>query len=78
MKSDDGSVLYIGDRMVVSNDGRHAPIEAFGEIPLKAGLQPLTILFFEDKSGQELEVSYEGPGIKKQIIPRDILYSSKE
>jgi predicted alpha-1,2-mannosidase len=78
LNSDDGSVLFIGDKMIVSNDGRHAPIESFGEVPLKAGFQPITVLFFEDKNGQELEISYEGPGIDKQIIPPNILYYSKE
>ena len=77
-KSDDGSVLYVGDRLVVANDGRHAPMVSSGAVALRAGLHSVKVLFFEDKSGQELEVEYEGPGVKKQIVPADILYYTKK
>lgn len=74
LRSDDGSIIYVGNKIVVSNDGRHAPMESSGAIALKSGFHFLTILFFEDKNGQELKIFYEGPDIQKQIIPEDILF----
>ena len=43
-KSDDGSVLTIGDRKVVDNDGSHASVMATGRVALEAGLHPYTLL----------------------------------
>ncbi|MFQ7503364.1 MAG: PA14 domain-containing protein [Alistipes finegoldii] len=40
-KSDDGSVLTIGDRKVVDNDGSHASVMATGRVALEAGLHPI-------------------------------------
>ena len=55
LKSDDGSVLYIGDRKVVDNDGSHAAVSAFGRIALEQGYHPFRLLYFEDYEGQSLE-----------------------
>lgn len=55
LKSDDGSVLYIGDRKVVDNDGSHAAVSAFGRIALEQGYHPFRLLYFEDYEGQFLE-----------------------
>ena len=54
--SDDGSRLLIGDRVVVDNDGCHAPQEALGRIELEPGMHPITVLFFEKGGGEELQV----------------------
>ena len=39
-RSDDGSVLYIGNELVVNNDGSHAAIPATGYIALEKGFHP--------------------------------------
>lgn len=70
--SDDGSQLYIGDRLVVNNDGLHAMEEKSGAIGLKAGKHAFTVKFFQKGGGDGLDVSYEGPGISKQRIPDNI------
>lgn len=67
--SDDGSALYIGDRMVVNNDGIHGEWEESGEIALKAGYHPITVLMFQGKGGKTLGVQMEGPGVSKEMIP---------
>lgn len=61
-KSDDGSVLLIGGRKVVDNDGSHAAVAATGRVALEAGLHPFTLLYFEDYEGQELQWSWKAPG----------------
>ena len=61
-KSDDGSVLIIGDRRVVDNDGSHASVMATGRVALEAGLHPYTLLYFEDYEGQDLSWGWKAPG----------------
>ena len=72
--SDDGSRLYIGDTLVVDNDGDHSETERPGVIGLKPGYHALTVKFYEDTGSQALTVSYEGPGLSKQAIPDAALY----
>jgi glucose/arabinose dehydrogenase len=72
--SDDGSKLYIGNNLVVNNDGLHGNREESGTIGLKAGKHPITVTFFEQTGDQVLTVSYLGPGITKQAIPASALY----
>ena len=67
--SDDGSRLFIGDQLVVDNDGLHGPQERSGTIGLRAGTHALTVTFFERDGGQALGVSYAGPGLSKQTLP---------
>jgi len=67
--SDDGSRLWIGDRLIVDNDGLHAALEQSGSIPLQAGLHPITVAMFERTGGDMLEVFWEGPDLPRQRIP---------
>jgi hypothetical protein len=72
-RSDDGSRLYIGDELVVDNDGLHVVSEKQGVVALAAGPHPLTVTFFERTGDDGLEVSYAGPGIEKQRVPDHVL-----
>jgi putative heme-binding domain-containing protein len=71
--SDDGSRLYIGNRLVVDNDGLHGMVEKRGSIELSAGLHPMTVTYFDNGGADGLIVSWAGPGIRKQRIPADRL-----
>ena len=73
--SDDGSQLYVGDELVVDNDGLHGPSERSGSIRLQAGVHPITVTFFEAAGGELLKVFYEGPGLNKQEVPAAALFS---
>jgi S1-C subfamily serine protease len=76
--SDDGSRLWIGDKLVVDNDGLHSHHESAGLIRLKAGLYPITIGFFEFSGGESLVVSWKGPKLKKQeILPAAFFFKKK-
>jgi len=57
----------------VDNGGTHAPQDKSGKITLNAGEHALKVTFFNGGAGAELKVSYAGPGIKKQEIPKNIL-----
>lgn len=74
-RSDDGSRLYIGDDLVVDNDGLHSALEKGGFAALKAGLHPIRVGYFEAAGEVEvLEVYYEGRGLDKQPIPAKALF----
>lgn len=74
--SDDGSKLYIGDQLIVNNDGLHGMVEKSGVVGLKAGMHSITVTMFERAGGEGLTVQYAGPGIAKQVIPADVLFIS--
>ena len=74
VRSDDGSRLWIGDRLVVDNDGLHGPREESGVVALAAGLHPITVAMFEQGGGFVLEVAYSGPGLARQPIPPGALF----
>ena len=72
--SDDGSNLYIGDILVVDNDGLHGMKEKEGVIALKKGLHPIAVSFFEKTGGDDLMVKWKGPGIEKERVPHESLF----
>ncbi|NIP98897.1 MAG: hypothetical protein GWO24_38085, partial [Akkermansiaceae bacterium] len=49
--SNDGSRLYIGDRLVVDNWGPHSMLKKSGTISLKKGKHPIRIIFQEGGGG---------------------------
>ncbi len=73
VESDDGSKMYIGDELLVDNDGLHGLTEKRGLIALAAGLHPIRVCYFNKSGGEGLTVSYQGPGIAKQPVPAAIL-----
>ncbi len=75
--SDDGSRLYIGETMVVDNDGLHGMKEKRGVVALAAGLHPIRVDFFEKTGGDDLRVYIEGPRIEKQLVPDAMLFRVK-
>ncbi len=75
--SDDGSRLYINNKLVVDNDGLHGIIEKKGVIPLTKGYHPFLLTFFEKSGGQNLNVMFKTHGSEKTIVPDSILFHSK-
>ncbi len=71
--SDDGSKLWIDDRLVVNNDGDHSDIEVSGKIKLAAGTHKIVLGFFQAGGDRALKVSYEGAGIAKTELPKEAL-----
>jgi hypothetical protein len=72
--SDDGSKLYVNGSLVVDNDGLHGMLEKSGIVSLAAGKHLIVVTYFEYGGGQDLIVSYSGPGISKKQIPVNVLF----
>jgi len=73
VESDDGSKMYIGDDLVIDNDGLHGLAEKRGLVALGAGFHPFRVCYFNKSGGDGLTVSYQGPGIAKQPLPAAML-----
>ena len=63
--SDDGSVLYIDNELVVNNDGSHAAIPATGFIALEKGFHSYKLYYFEDYEGEHLSWAWKLPLLKR-------------
>lgn len=74
-RSDDGSVLYIDDELVVNNDGSHASIPATGMVALEKGFHHYELYYFEDYEGEHLSWAWKLPSAKELVpIPASALF----
>jgi len=74
--SDDGTKLYIGEELVVDNDGWHSVEKASGTIILKAGSYPIKLGYFQVTGEATMDVYFKGPGIEEQPIPASLLFKT--
>ena len=73
LASDDGSKLYLDDKLLINNDGLHGVIEVSGKATLSVGKHILEVRYFQGGGGSDLSVSIEGPGMQKQPLPPRML-----
>ena len=65
--------LAIVPGMVVDNDGYHAMAQESGTVFLHAGVNPITVQWFNSDAGFGLSVEYQGPGLSRRQIPSSVL-----
>lgn len=73
-ESDDGSRLYIDDKLIVDNDGLHGIQEKEGIIPLKKGYHKILLEYFNATGCDSLKVCVRSPGMAKMKLPKDWLF----
>lgn len=73
--SNDGTKLYIGDVLLIDNDGGHGYQEKYGKINLDNGVHKIEVRYFQQGGGQELIVSWQGPGFEKRELTKEDLSS---
>ncbi len=71
--SNDGSRLYVADKLVVNNDGLHGTYEKEGEIALQKGWHKIELLYFQAGGGKALKVFMKNSQTKKTEISESIL-----
>ena len=72
--SDDGSRLWIGDVLLVDNDGlRGAHSKRGVEIRLDAGQHPIRVAYLQGGGGQTLDVTWSGPAVSERTIEAAVL-----
>ena len=70
--SDDGSKLYINNRLLINHDGLHSNDGGKSYIlPLQKGFYPIKVEYFQKDGGSDLKLLYLTPGMSdvKQFIP---------
>ncbi|MDD5673608.1 MAG: chitobiase/beta-hexosaminidase C-terminal domain-containing protein [Chitinivibrionales bacterium] len=83
VNSDAGANLFMGDYLIVANDGTHSlTTGGSGAIRLPAGCYPIALDYYMDSTVYSggvlkpaLNVYYKGPGIAKTIIPKSVLFN---
>jgi hypothetical protein len=71
--SDDGSKVYVQDRLLINNDGLHGTVEKFAKINLKPGIYPLRIEYFEAAYVAALQFFYQKDSEPKKEVPASML-----
>lgn len=72
-ESNDGSRLYIGEELVVDNDGIHGMLKVGGSIPLRAGWHQMRIEFFEYAENAGLYVTVSNNGQPPQALAGSLI-----
>ena len=78
--SNDGSALWIANRIVINHDGypsafdwQGTPIFKTGEVALSKGLHPIKINYMDLGANEYLKLYVEGPGLPRQVVTKDFL-----
>ncbi len=74
LNSDDGSALYIGNEIVVNNDGIHGSKEEKGAIALRKGFYPVTIYYFQTTGYSNCNLNVRNPDKTNQKLKPDDFY----
>jgi hypothetical protein len=72
LTSDDGSKLYIDDRLVVDNDGEHPPETRIGVLTLEGGIHRIRVSYFQGRRYQvALVLRVAGVGEELRVFSTD-------
>jgi PA14 domain-containing protein/Fn3 domain-containing protein len=72
--SDDGSLLFLNDELLVDNGGKHAMIEKEARVALRKGYHKIAVKFFESNGGHGLRVLYGQGNQEKKEISEKVLF----
>lgn len=71
LTSDDGSRLYIDDKLVIDNDGLHGMVTKEGIAPLASGYHRLRVEYFNATGGMGLKLEWRGAGVNPGELSAD-------
>ncbi len=77
LMSNDGSKLFIDNKLIIDFDGLHGSAIRSGETKLTKEMHKIKIEYFQAGGGKALELFYESNDIEKQIIPATLLFTGK-
>jgi len=77
--SDDGSILYLHDKLVIDNDGLHGTDYGEANVNLKKGYHPFRLEFFQGGGGKFLSLNYKPESSPDwEVIPVAKIYHTPE
>jgi hypothetical protein len=77
INSNDGSQLFVDDKLLIDNGGEHGAREISNSVELTPGKHSIRSDYFQAGGGKVLSVSYESEEIKKQYLPESLLFKSQ-
>jgi hypothetical protein len=75
-ESDEGSLLYLNNQLIVNNDGVHGMLEGSGRIGLRAGAYPIRIDYFQVASNSGIIARVDGPagtGLTRRVLDGSLI-----
>lgn len=67
--SDDGSRLYLGDRLLIDNDGNHPSLTEAAVVRLRKGPYPIRLEYFQGRGASGFSVAWQRDGQSQEPIP---------
>jgi hypothetical protein len=74
LNSNDGSKLFVNEKELIDNDGRHPAVEKIGKISLRIGYYPVKVTYFQNGGGQALDLKWSTQWFEKQEVPPEVLF----
>ena len=75
--ANDGSWLYIDNKLVVNNTGDNYSGKQNGKITLNKGKFPIKVIYYENDGTESLHVAYQRQGENRQAIQPNMLFLNK-
>lgn len=72
--SDDGSMFYIGNEVIVDNDGAHGPVTLTGQKALSTGYHPIKLYYFDMNNGGFIDLKLQDSNGKPIELSKENLY----
>jgi hypothetical protein len=73
--SNDGSLLYIDDELLINNDEDHPLKEERAHVALEKGLHAIKVSYFQEGGSADLKVYIQDGGLEKREIPAQMYWS---
>jgi len=75
LSTDDGSKMYLGEDLIIDNDGLHGDVRVEATEVLEKGYHPIRIEMFQKKGGKALSATIKNPGGEDQVLSNMNLFS---
>jgi hypothetical protein len=72
--SNDGSKMFLNDKLFINLDHLHPAVEEFKTVALAKGKHSIAIKYFQGGGSNMLKLMWEGPGFDKQEVPSSVLF----
>jgi len=74
LEANDGAILYLNGKEIIDNDGGHRAQRLDSKIGLKKGWHKINVDYFQQGLAKSLFVIWEGPGVIKQELSKNVLF----
>ncbi len=68
LRSDGGSLMFLGDELLVDNGGYHGPRKRYAKVALKKGWHPFTIRYLPSSNPRVITAWVTNPGEEAQFL----------